>query len=220
MSLRKTLKRWLGEVSYRLRPGQAEYSRALPQAEFQALGPGDLVIDCGANLGAVTLFAAARGAEVHAFEPNPDAFAILSRRTSGMAGVHLHPQAVLDAPGLLPLYLHLNYARNPERFSSGSSLLAEKRNVDEGQAVEVPVIDLAAFIAGLGRPVTLLKLDIEGAEYKVLNALIDRGVMGQIGKVFVETHAGSIPALTEADAALRARIAAEGLGEKIDLNWT
>ena len=118
----------------------------------------------------------------------------------------------------LTLYLHLNYDRNPERFSQGSSLISEKRNVSESRGVEVEVIDLAAFVEGLGRPVKLLKIDVEGAEYRILNGLIDRGVIGQIEKVFVETHAHAIPSLREADAALRQRIADLGLDEKIDLN--
>jgi FkbM family methyltransferase len=57
--------------------------------------------------------------------------------------------------------------------SSRSSLIAEKRNVDETGGVQVRVIDLVAFIEKLGRPIKLLKVDIEGAEYALLNGLID-----------------------------------------------
>ena len=41
------------------------------------LGRGDLAIDCGANVGHVTAALARTGAEVHAFEPNPQAFSAL-----------------------------------------------------------------------------------------------------------------------------------------------
>lgn len=220
MGLKKSLKRWVGEVIYRLKPGQAEHERQVLQPEFHALGPGDIAIDCGANLGAITRILAASGAEVHAFEPNPDAFAHLARAVAGQPNVHLHPQAVLDRPGRLTLHLHMNYARNPERFSSGSSLLAEKRNVDAQRGIEVEVIDLVDFIARLDRPVALLKIDVEGAEYDILHAILDRGLIGRIGKIFVETHAHAIPSLRETDARLRARIAQQGLAGKIDLTWT
>lgn len=65
----------------------------------------------------------------------------------------------------------------------------------------------------------LLKVDIEGAEYDLLNGLIDRGAMDRIEAVFVETHAHSIPSLVPVDKALRDRIDKLGLGGKIDLNW-
>lgn len=219
MSLRKTLKRLGGELIYRLKPGKAQHVREVTIPEFHTLGPGDIAIDCGANLGVITTVLAKSGAEVHAFEPNPDAFASLSSKVVGMANVHLHQQAVLDKPGTLRLYLHLNYARNPERFSQGSSLISEKRNVDETHGVDVEVIDLCAFIQGLGRPVKLLKIDVEGAEYAILHAMLDRGTIDLVEKVFVETHAHSIPSLAETDARLRQRIAELGLGGKIDLNW-
>lgn len=220
MGMRKWLKRLGGEVIYRLKPGRAEHERVVDQPEFHALRPGDIAIDCGANLGAITRILAASGAEVHAFEPNPDAFALLSKAVAARPNVHLHRQAVLDRPGTLTLHLHMNYDRNPERFSSGSSLLAEKRNVDGARGVEVEVIDLVSFIAALDRPVKLLKIDVEGAEYDILHALLDRGVIDRVEKIFVETHAHAIPSLRETDARLRARIAEAGLDRKIDLNWT
>ncbi|MDZ4095744.1 MAG: FkbM family methyltransferase [Paracoccaceae bacterium] len=220
MAVKKWIKRIVGNLIYRLNPGQAERERTVVQPEFHALKPGDIAIDCGANLGAITRILAATGAEVHAFEPNPDAFAVLSEVTAGMPNVHRHQKAVLDTPGRLTLHLHVNYARNPERFSSGSSLIGEKRNVDATRGVEVEVVDLVSFIAALDRPVKLLKIDIEGAEYAILHALLDHGVIDRVEKIFVETHAHAIPSLRQTDAALRARIAKMGLDEKIDLTWT
>ncbi len=219
MNLKKVLKRWGGNLVYRLRPGRAQHVRDVTIAEFLTLGPDDIAIDCGANLGVITTVMARSGAQVHAFEPNPDAFASLKEKVGGLANVHLHQQAVLDKAGTLRLYLHLNYARNPERFSQGSSLISEKRNVDENHGVDVEVIDLCQFIEGLGRPVKLLKIDIEGAEYAVLHAMLDRGTIDLVEKVFVETHAHAIASLKDTDLRLRQRIAARGLGGKIDLNW-
>jgi FkbM family methyltransferase len=219
MNLRKTVKRWAGNLIYRLKPGIAERERQVDIPAFHALGPGDIAIDCGANLGAITRILAAGGATVHAFEPNPDAFAELRQAVGHLPHVHLHPAAVLDAPGEMMLHLHLNYARNPARLSSGSSLIADKRNVDDRHGVKVPVIDLPSFIAGLPGRVKLLKIDVEGAEYAILHALIDRGVIDRVDRVFVETHAHAIPSLRDTDARLRQRIADRGLGGKIDLNW-
>ena len=92
-------------------------------------------------------------------------------------------------------------------------------NVSEGGGVEVEVIDLAACIEALGRPVKVPKIDVESADYRILNRLIASGVIEQVERVFVEAHAHAIPSRYEVDAALRWRIADLGLGRKIDLNW-
>lgn len=219
MSFRKTIKRLGGEIVYRLKPGHSPRNRIVDIPEFHALRPGDIAIDCGANHGLISRILGANGATVHAFEPNPDVFRYLVANTKALPAVICHQQAVLDKPGQMTLFLHLNYGRNPERFACASSLIAEKRNVSESRGVEVEVIDLSAFILALDRPVRLLKVDIEGAEYQLLNGLIDSGAMDRVERVFVETHARMISSLAPADAALRARIAALGLEQKIDLNW-
>ncbi|MCX7888838.1 MAG: FkbM family methyltransferase [Rhodobacteraceae bacterium] len=219
MTIRKTVSRWAGEVLYRLKPGRVATERAVDIPAFHALGPGDLAIDCGANLGLITRILAEHGAEVHAFEPNPDAFRALERATAAFPNVIRHQKAVLDAPGRMILHHHLNYHLNPERFSSRSSLYGEKRNVDGSRGTEVEVIDLAEFIRGLDRPVSLLKLDIEGAEYAVIDKLIATGLIDRVGLVFAETHAHSIASLRPAHDRLVRTIEAKGLQGKIDLNW-
>jgi len=219
MRLRKRVKKLLGEVAYRFSPGKVSDARVVEVPAFHALGPGDVAIDCGANCGLITRVLAANGATVHAFEPNPGSFAKLTEAVRDFPEVVCHNAAVLDRAGRMNLYLHLNYDRNPDRFSEGSTLMAGKRNADEDRAVEVEVVDLVAFILGLDRRVNLLKVDIEGAEYDLLDGLIERGAIDRCDQVFVETHANSIPELMPRDAALRERIARMGLGGKIDLNW-
>lgn len=220
MKLRKRVKKLLGEVYYRFWPGRAKQAVEIDIPAFHELGPEDIAIDCGANRGLVTRVMAANGARVHAFEPNPVAYERLIEATRGMPSVTCYNKAVLDRPGRMQLYLHLNFDRNPERFSERSSLYAEKVNVDESRAVDVEVVDLVEFIMGLDRPVKLLKIDIEGAEYELLEGLIDRGAIERIGRVFVETHADSIPSLVPKDVALREKIGRLGLQERIDLEWS
>ena len=57
---------------------------------------GDVIIDCGANIGSVTSLFARSGAIVYAFEPNPLSFTILSRRFRAMPTVHCFNQGVFD----------------------------------------------------------------------------------------------------------------------------
>src|SRR5690348_12928173 len=60
-------------------------SRSAPlfDAWVARLGPGDIAIDLGAHVGTITERLARTGATVHAFEPDPDAFAILSAQMAG-----------------------------------------------------------------------------------------------------------------------------------------
>lgn len=220
MSFRKALKRIGGNILYRIKPDKkSAVEMVRHHAFFDTIEPGDVAIDCGANLGLVTEVLAGRGAEVHAFEPNPDAYAVLRARCGELPHVHLYPQAVLDKPDKMVLYLHLNYDCNPERFSKGSSLVCEKGNVSETRGVEVEVIDLADFIVNLGKPIRILKMDVEGSEYRILTHLIESGVIEKIDQVLVETHADSIPSLRDQDSSLRSLIAQKHLDNKIDLNW-
>jgi FkbM family methyltransferase len=186
-------------------------------AEFR-LGPGDVAIDCGANVGNVTEHLAAGGATVYAFEPNPYAFAQLAERFASRAHIHCLPQAVLDRPGQSRLYLHTRAAENQVGWSQGSSLLATKSNVNPETFAEVTTIDLAEFILGLGRSVRVVKMDIEGVECRVIQRLLDSGAIAQIGHLLVETHDSRIPELRAETDALRERIAREGR-TNIRLDW-
>lgn len=131
---------------------------------------------------------AERGAEVYAFEPNPHAFAALRERFGETTTVHCLHKAVSVADGRAPLYLHVCSAENPVERASGSSLLAEKGNVDPGSSVDVETVDLDGFLAGLGRPAALLKLDIEGMELPVLRRLVETGRIEHVRHVLVEMH--------------------------------
>jgi FkbM family methyltransferase len=186
-------------------------------AEFQP-GPGEIAIDCGANVGNVTELLAARGATVYAFEPNPHAFAQLTARFAGRADVHCRQQAVLDCAEQLPLYFHSHAAEDHIAWSQGSSLVASKPNVNRETFTQVAAIDLADFILGLARPVRLVKMDVEGVECRIIRRLIDSGAIAQIGHLLVETHDHRMPELRAETDALRERIAREGR-TNIRLDW-
>lgn len=182
------------------------------------LGPGDLAIDCGANVGEITAQLGRNGATVHAFEPNPFAHAELVRRCAHLPNVHCRPQGVLDRAGTARLYFHENSDADEVHWSTGSSLLDFKSNVRKGKFVDVEVIDLGAFIAALPGRVKVLKLDVEGVEVPIVERLIETGAVARIDHVFVETHEKKIPELAAATQALRDRIRRERL-QNVNLDW-
>ena len=60
--------------------------------------------------------------------------------------------------------------------------------MDRKNAVEGPVVDLFAFCQGLPRPAALIKMDIEGSEFDIFDALLAGRGEGLFGHLFVETH--------------------------------
>lgn len=180
------------------------------------LRPGDVAIDCGANVGVYTEILARTGAQVHAFEPDPACFEVLTRKLGGMPNVTLHQKAVSTTDGVAKLFMKPE--RDPATVdkSHANSLLATKTNIDTSHYVNVDTVDFASFVKGLG-PVKLMKMDIEGFEIEVINHLIDKDVIGSIGLSFVELHDRKTPSLVEPTARLRSRL--ESIGAPVDLTW-
>jgi FkbM family methyltransferase len=131
---------------------------------LEFIAPGSTVIDVGANIGYFTLQLARQvGAtgEVIAIEPEPNNFARLSQvvaRAKLEAKISLHQVAAADVMG--QLYLKLD-PYNP----------ANHQLSDSGVSVEATTIDY--LVGALGNPtITLIKIDVQGAEKKVLQGAV------------------------------------------------
>lgn len=178
---------------------------------------GDLVIDCGANVGVFTLAFAALGARVLAFEPDPLAYSVLAGRCSGRATVECFPSAVGIQEGMMALHLHRDRETDPLAFSQGSSLLEDKPNVS-GESVLVPVVDFAEVIADLA-PVRFVKMDIEGFETVLIPHLLKRSALDDVEAIFVETHEKKWPQIAPQTLGLLSQVNEFGLGDKFYFNW-
>jgi len=180
--------------------------------------PGDLAIDCGANIGNITELLAERGAVVHAFEPNPHAFALLEHRFRNQDRVVCYNKGVWVEKRTLPLYLHRQSDEDPLLHAISSSIYATKFNVDPDKYVEIETIDLTEFIVGLQSRISFLKIDVEGAEFDLLQKLIITGVYAQIDLIAAETHEDRIPELKPKATRLRELIDEHQISS-IWLNW-
>lgn len=124
------------------------------------LAPGDLVLDCGANIGNHAVFlAGAADATVVALEPFRHCFDILDRNI-----------AINDLDGkVLPINMACGAASGVgEVIPGGPANLGQTRvatNV-KGMGVEIPIIALDEL--ELPAPVRLIKIDVEGMETDVL----------------------------------------------------
>jgi FkbM family methyltransferase len=135
------------------------------------LGPGDTVVDVGANLGLVSLIAAQRvgpRGRVLAIEPSPAVLPLLGRSLAANPGlrIELFPVAAGAAPGRLRLLV-------PPGNAGGASLAVPH---EDARPHEVEVRRLADILAAAGvERVDLLKLDVEGFEAEALRGLFDDG---------------------------------------------
>jgi FkbM family methyltransferase len=185
---------------------------------INTLNYSDIAIDCGANVGLFALKMASSGATVYAFEPNPYAYDELVKRTSNFPNIICYNKAVAGEASEVKLFLHEHSEQDQVKWSTGSSLLSYKGNVQKDNFHIVEAVDFIEFINSLGKKVMLIKIDIEGAEINLIERIIDSGSYKNIGQIFVETHEHKIPELVEPTNTLRARIKKRGI-TNINLNW-
>jgi FkbM family methyltransferase len=168
---------YLGQ--HRRRAGEEPEMRTL--ASFVA--PGDCVVDVGANVGFYTVrLSEAVGIQgtVHAFEPVPETFAILSAtvRRLPLSNVVLHASALSDHSGTAEIVV-------PREAGGADNLylahLAGKA-APPGRRTRIETVTLDEFRRnGLPR-ISFIKCDVEGAELLVLRGALavlreDRPVM-------------------------------------------
>jgi len=132
----------------------------------QSVGPGSVCCDIGANIGYFSLLMAKAGATVHAFEPLPKNFSLLSRNIheNGLDScISAHQSAVLDGMGDFTLASIPGDSTGP--FVVTSPELATGYHTDAIRAVRLDDV-----IPGKVH-VTHIKMDIEGAEPLALEGM-------------------------------------------------
>ena len=143
-------------------------------------------LDIGANIGFATLDWLSRlpTVLVHAYEPNPRSFALLSRNVeaNGVSSrAKIYNQAVARTAG--PVQLH----------TAGLSVLASAYvNGVIGEFTTVSAVSLDQAVLRCGSPIALLKLDVEGAEADILEGASTQS-LAMIELVVMEYHDFLVP---------------------------
>jgi FkbM family methyltransferase len=151
--------------------------------------PDPVVYDVGANIGYFTVRAAATGAAVCAFEPVASTHAVLARNVARnrFEGVRAFRLALSDGAGEAVMHLF---------SSSGSSTIVAPRTLPEArllpmgvETVEEQTLDTLVAETGIAPP-TLVKIDVEGCELRVLRGA--RAVLGEHRPAVVLEHSAAV----------------------------
>lgn len=143
--------------------------------DFVASTSQPVIIDCGANIGLSTIYFKQRypESEITAFEPDPQIFDALTENIQefGLSKVALVQKAIFDAETTTKFQKEGGY--------SGRLALAG----DDENLIDVKTARLRDYLL---RKVDFLKVDIEGAECRVLKDCA--GVLSNVENLFVEYH--------------------------------
>lgn len=159
----------------------------LVQRMFEFLSDGDVIYDVGANIGLIALLLALhpsgrRSSAVHCFEPEPRNFRQLEGniRANGLEDrVFTHRLALSDKSGEAELFI---------RGGPGEGRHSTVASEGASASIRIETETLSSFAGRTGRPPDLVKIDVEGAEGRVLEGMApllpDRGPRD----LFIELH--------------------------------
>jgi FkbM family methyltransferase len=148
-----------------------------------------IFIDCGANVGQsisnfVKKWEDYNEYEIHSFEPHPGLSndVIKTAEKHNLENFHFHNEAISDIDGEFNFYLAHNRI--------GSSLENTKDGINLHHKVLVKTIDLSKWISNnfSKDDFIILKIDIEGSEYRVMKHLFETNVIEYVNEVYFENH--------------------------------
>jgi FkbM family methyltransferase len=166
---------WIASGSRYVLPfNLAEQERKIYGTGPNFIRQGDIVLDCGANIGVFVREALNAGAKtVVAIEPAPENIEALNRnfKEEIAAGrVIVYPKGVWDKDDWLTLHID-------DHNSAADSFMIQRKEAHETDQ-KFPLTTIDKLVAELKLPkVDFIKMDIEGAEVKALN-----GARETIGK--------------------------------------
>jgi FkbM family methyltransferase len=166
---------------------------------------GLLSIDLGANVGDYTRQLAATASQVIAFEPDPWSVEQLRANTADLDNVVIEEAAASVEDGHVALMRHVGFDEDPGLNSLSSTIVTEKDNMPVEASHSVRQVDFLRYIRELDSDIGFLKIDIEGAEVPLLEALFATpDLLQRIRYIFAETHEKKIPGHPARVEALRA----------------
>lgn len=145
--------------------------------KFRSTSQVPYIIDAGANIGLSVIYFKQLfpGAEIVAIEPDTFIFETLKCNIDSFQyeNVELVNRALWDEDTILKFH------------SEGADAGRIATSIDKGKLIQVQAERLAKYLAERNR-IDFLKMDIEGAEYKVL--MDSKNYLNKVQNIFVEYH--------------------------------
>lgn len=147
----------------------------------KVIKPGDVVLDIGACLGYYTLLFAKIVGEtgrVFAFEPNPENFALLKKNVdkNGYKNIILANKAVSNETGKIKMYLSEYHKADHRIYDSG----------DGREAIAIEAMRLDDYFKNYNGQIDFIKIDVQGAEGKVIQGMALLLQKNKALKIFTE----------------------------------
>jgi FkbM family methyltransferase len=155
-----------------------------------------LFLDLGANVGEKTLqfFQHVKARKIHAylFEPNPQIYSVLKGNFINRNNVKLFNRAAWISDETLEFLV----GTKPGATNSKLKLIRERFGFDEKKYVSslwVKCIDISKFLKQVCDEIrpdfVVVKMDVEGAEYTILDRMIEDKTIELIDILLIEFHA-------------------------------
>ena len=132
------------------------------------------IYDCGGNIGLATAWFKTQypKADIKIFEANPN---VLDTLKTNLNEWHVHDAEIIEAA-----LWDNNGEKNFDAVNSDAG-----RITDRVPGIKVKTIRLSDLI---NKPIDLLKIDIEGAEFRVINDLCQSGKIDIVKRIIGEIH--------------------------------
>lgn len=95
--------------------------------------------------------------------------------------------------------LEIEFAVDQSQTPLGSSLMLSKRNISNSPRITVQAFNFSEWIKQFKDDFVVLKIDIEGAEFAVLNKMMADGTDLIPHVMMVEFHPNKVPEFTTTD---------------------
>lgn len=174
--------------------------------EMCNLKEGDVFIDIGANLGQEIEFFGNMGIKMYSYEPHPHIYEFLTEKFDHLENVFLSNKAVSNKNEKTTLFHkednidsrrkigHIMHRPGHEWHGLvcndiGSSIIPGKNSGEWSSTVDcVDIAEVIRSILEKEGSIKVLKIDAEGAEYKILNRMIQEKILDAPEFIFFEPH--------------------------------
>lgn len=153
-------------------------------------------VDVGANIGDISAKFASQNSEfdIICIEPNLDLLLPLFLKSAEVSRVF----AVIWAAAWIEegtINLFQSTAHEASTILSGKVEHSGWPQIDYGRGILVPSINFSSWLRRtlIGYDEIIIKMDIEGAEYDVLEKMIAEKTIGRVNKLFCEWHIDRYP---------------------------